>query len=120
MSTELALPSTMLPPDGRFGSGPSRVRDAQLQALVAAQPSVLGTSHRQAPVKDLVRAVRDGLTELYTLPDGYEVILGNGGSSVFWDAATFSLVDKRAQHCAFGEFGAKFAKATAAAPFLEP
>ena len=96
------------------------MRDAQVQALVAAQPSVLGTSHRQAPVKDVVRAVREGLTELYSLPDGYEVMLGNGGSSVFWDAATFSLVHTRAQHAAFGEFGAKFAKATTAAPFLEP
>lgn len=119
MTTELALPSTMLPSDGRFGSGPSRVRDAQLQALVAAQPGVLGTSHRQAPVKDLVGAVREGLTQLYSLPDGYEVILGNGGSTSFWDAATFSLIETRAQHCAFGEFGAKFAKATTAAPFLQ-
>lgn len=120
MTTELALPSSMLPPDGRFGSGPSRVRDAQLQALVAAQPRVLGTSHRQAPVKDLVKAVREGLADLYSLPDGYEVMVGNGGSTSFWDAATFSLVEARAQHCAFGEFGAKFAKATSAAPFLEP
>ena len=118
MTSELVIPSTLLPADGRFGSGPSRVRDAQLQAVVAAQPHILGTSHRQAPVKDLVGAVRDGLTQLYDLPAGYEVILGNGGSSVFWDAATFSLVDARAQHCAFGEFGAKFAKATATAPFL--
>src|SRR5690606_25726543 len=106
--------------DGRFGSGPSRVRDAQVQALVDAQPGVLGTSHRQAPVKNLVRAVREGLTSLYGLPDGYEVMLGNGGSTSFWDAATFSLIDKRAQHSAFGEFGAKFAKATSTAPFLEP
>lgn len=118
MSTELVIPSSMLPPDGRFGSGPSRVRDAQLQSLVAAQPRVLGTSHRQAPVKDLVGAVREGLTQLYGLPDGYEVMLGNGGSTSFWDAATFSLVQNLAQHCAFGEFGAKFAKATTTAPFL--
>ncbi len=119
MSSELVLPPGMLPRDGRFGSGPSRVRDAQVQALVAAQPRVLGTSHRQAPVKDLVRAVREGLHDFYSLPEGYEVILGNGGSTSFWDAATFSLVENQAQHCAFGEFGAKFAKATAAAPFLE-
>lgn len=119
MTSELVIPSTLLPADGRFGSGPSRVRDAQLQAVMAAQPRVMGTSHRQAPVKDLVGAVRDGLTSLYGLPDGYEVMLGNGGSSVFWDAATFSLVESRAQHCAFGEFGAKFAKATTTAPFLD-
>lgn len=120
MSTELVLPTSLLPRDGRFGSGPSRVRDAQVQAIVAAQPSVLGTSHRQAPVKNLVGAVREGLTQLYGLPDGYEVMVGNGGSTSFWDAATFSLVESRAQHCAFGEFGSKFAKATSAAPFLEP
>ncbi|MFW2512254.1 phosphoserine transaminase [Demequina sp. SO4-13] len=119
MPPELVIPSELLPRDGRFGSGPSRVRDAQIQAVVDAQPHVLGTSHRQAPVKNVVGAVRDGLSELYALPDGYEVILGNGGSTSFWDAATFSLVEQRAQHCAFGEFGAKFAKATAAAPFLD-
>lgn len=118
MTDELVIPPALLPADGRFGSGPSRVRDAQIQAVVAAQPHVMGTSHRQAPVKGLVGAVREGLKELYALPDGYEVVLGNGGSSVFWDAATFSLVQTRAQHCAFGEFGAKFAKATASAPFL--
>src|SRR5690554_7824968 len=82
MSTQLVLPSDLLPRDGRFGSGPSRVRDAQVQAVVAAQPNVMGTSHRQAPVKNLVGAVREGLSALYNLPDGYEVILGNGGSSV--------------------------------------
>ena len=119
MATTSLIPADLLPRDGRFGSGPSRVRNAQVQALVAAQPGVLGTSHRQAPVKSLVREVREGLSALYGLPDGYEVILGNGGSTSFWDAATFSLVDRRAQHCAFGEFGAKFAKATSAAPFLE-
>ncbi|MFW7413791.1 phosphoserine transaminase [Demequina sp. SO4-18] len=119
MSPELVIPSALLPRDGRFGSGPSRVRDAQVQAIVDSQPQVLGTSHRQAPVKNLVGAVREGLAELYSLPEGYEVILGNGGSTSFWDAATFSLVESRAQHCAFGEFGAKFAKATSAAPFLE-
>ncbi len=119
MSPALTIPADLLPRDGRFGSGPSRVRDAQVRALTDAQPGVLGTSHRQAPVKNLVRAVREGLSALYSLPDGYEVILGNGGSTSFWDAATFSLVERRAQHCAFGEFGAKFAKATGAAPFLE-
>jgi len=120
MSDTLTIPRDMLPRDGRFGSGPSRVRDAQLQALVAAQPGVLGTSHRQPPVKNLVRSIRDGLAAFYGLPDGYEVILGNGGATTFWDAASFSLVERRAQHCAFGEFGSKFAAATTAAPFLEP
>lgn len=119
MSSELTIPADLLPRDGRFGSGPSRVRDEQVQAIVAAQPRLLGTSHRQAPVKSLVREVREGLAALYSLPDGYEVLLGNGGSTSFWDAAAFSLVERRAQHCAFGEFGAKFAKATTTAPHLE-
>lgn len=119
MATELTIPTDLLPRDGRFGSGPSRVRDAQIQAIVDAQPTVLGTSHRQAPVKNLVKDVRESLAALYQLPDGYEVLLGNGGSTSFWDAATFSLVERRAQHCAFGEFGAKFAKATTDAPHLE-
>ncbi|WP_084106196.1 phosphoserine transaminase [Demequina sp. NBRC 110056] len=119
MAELLTIPRDLLPGDGRFGSGPSRVRDAQLQALLAAQPGVLGTSHRQAPVKDVVRSVRDGLAAFYDLPDGYEVILGNGGASSFWDAAAFSLVERRAQHCSFGEFGSKFAAVTTAAPFLE-
>ncbi|WP_084079066.1 phosphoserine transaminase [Demequina sp. NBRC 110057] len=119
MSSELTLPADLLPRDGRFGSGPSRVRDAQVQAIVAAQPDLLGTSHRQAPVRALVRDVREGLAQLYSLPDGYEVLLGNGGSTSFWDAATFSLVERRAQHCSFGEFGSKFAKATTTAPHLE-
>lgn len=119
MSSTLKIPAEILPRDGRFGSGPSRVRDAQVQAIVDAQPTVLGTSHRQAPVKNLVRDVREGLAALYQLPDGYEVLLGNGGSTSFWDAATFSLVQRRAQHCSFGEFGSKFAAATTAAPFLE-
>ena len=120
MTHDLTIPAALLPRDGRFGSGPSRVRDAQLQALMAAQPGVLGTSHRQAPVKDVVGSVREGLSQLYALPAGYEVILGNGGASSFWDAAAFSLVDHRAQHCSFGEFGSKFAAVTSSAPFLEP
>ena len=119
MSSHVTIPRDLLPRDGRFGSGPSRVRDAQLQALTDAQPGVLGTSHRQAPVKNVVRSIREGLASLYSLPDGYEVILGNGGASSFWDAAAFSLVESRAQHCSFGEFGSKFAGVTDAAPFLE-
>ncbi|WP_296666389.1 phosphoserine transaminase [Demequina sp.] len=118
MTDIIQIPATLLPRDGRFGSGPSKVRDAQLQALMASQPGVLGTSHRQAPVKDLVGDVRAQLAQLFAIPEGFEVILGNGGSTMFWDAASFSLVRDRAQHCAFGEFGAKFAKATDAAPHL--
>ncbi|MDO8149377.1 MULTISPECIES: phosphoserine transaminase [unclassified Isoptericola] len=118
----LQIPASMLPSDGRFGSGPSKVRTGQVEALVAAgDPArpVLGTSHRQAPVKDLVHRVRTGLTELFDLPAGYEVALGNGGSTAFWEVATASLVRRRAQHAVFGEFGAKFAAATARAPFLD-
>jgi phosphoserine aminotransferase len=118
MPNELVIPAELLPRDGRFGSGPSKVRPAQVEAIVAANPGVLGTSHRQAPVKDLVGDVRRMLAELYALPQGYEVLLGNGGSTLFWDAAAFSLVDTRSQHCVFGEFGGKFAQATADAPHL--
>lgn len=119
MAEFITIPANILPADGRFGSGPSKIRGAQLDALLAAQPGVLGTSHRQAPVKDLVGDVRSLLTTFFTLPDGYEVILGNGGSTMFWDAAAFGLVEHKAQHAAFGEFGQKFAKATLAAPHLE-
>src|SRR5690606_17816154 len=105
MPHDFTIPADLLPRDGRFGSGPSKVSDAQVQALIAAQPTVLGTSHRQAPVKNLVGDVRSMLTEFFSLPDGYEVLLGNGGSTLFWDAAAFSLVKSRAQHCSFGEFG---------------
>jgi phosphoserine aminotransferase len=118
----LAIPASLLPADGRFGSGPSKVRPEQARALLAAgDPSspVLGTSHRQPPVKDLVHRVRAGLTDLFSLPDGYEVVLGNGGSTAFWEVATACLVRRKAQHAAFGEFGAKFAAATRRAPFLE-
>ncbi|MFD6177421.1 MULTISPECIES: phosphoserine transaminase [unclassified Isoptericola] len=117
----LVIPPSLLPGDGRFGSGPSKVRSAQVAALAAAgDPAapVLGTSHRQPPVKDLVRRVRAGLADLFALPDGYEVALGNGGSSAFWDVATACLVERRAQHAVFGEFGGKFAAATTRAPFL--
>ena len=114
---DLVIPERLLPVDGRFGAGPSKVRFAQLQALSAAGAGVMGTSHRQAPVKDVVRRVRSGLAELFALPDGYEVVLGNGGSTCFWDVATFCLVRDRAQHLVFGEFGGKFAEGVAAAPF---
>ena len=114
----LTIPSDLVPGDGRFGCGPSKVRREQVEHLASIGTTILGTSHRQAPVKNLVGAVRSGLRDLFSLPDGYEVVLGNGGSTAFWDIAAFGLVRERAQHCAFGEFSAKFGKVTAAAPFL--
>ena len=116
--TDVIIPPGLLPTDGRFGCGPSKVRPAQLDALVAAGRSVMGTSHRQAPVKNVVGSVRRGLTELFGLPDGWEIVLGNGGSTVFWDVATFGLVRERSQHLVFGEFSSKFAEAVGAAPHL--
>ena len=113
----IQIPGDLLPADGRFGCGPAKVRSAQLDHLVA-NANLLGTSHRQAPVKDLVGRVRAGVARLFDVPEGYEVLLGNGGSTAFWDSAAFSLIEKRSAHLAFGEFGAKFAKA-AATPFLE-
>ncbi|WGW12665.1 phosphoserine transaminase [Saxibacter everestensis] len=115
----LTIPKDLLPADGRFGSGPSKVRDSQLDALVQSGRSLLGTSHRQAPVKNLVGRVRTGITELFNLPDGYEVILGNGGATAFWDAAAFGLIRNKAQHLSFGEFGSKFASVSSKAPFLD-
>ena len=120
MTENLTIPANLLPADGRFGAGPGKVRDAQLAALAATGRSLMGTSHRQAPVKNLVARVQSGLAELFSLPDGYEILLGNGGSTAFWDAATFSLVRERAAHATFGEFGSKFAQATTSAPFLAP
>jgi phosphoserine aminotransferase len=114
----IVIPADLLPADGRFGSGPSKVRPEQLDALVAAGDTVLGTSHRQPPVKNLVGSVRAGLSELFSLPDGWEIVLGNGGSTVFWDVATFGLISNRSQHLVFGEFSSKFAEAAAAAPHL--
>ncbi len=108
----------MLPADGRFGSGPSKIRPEQVETLSALARTWLGTSHRQAPVRDAVGALREGLTDFFALPPGYEVVLGNGGASAFWDIATFALVQRRAQHVVVGEFSAKFAAATTAAPFL--
>jgi phosphoserine aminotransferase len=113
----LTIPADLKPKDGRFGSGPSKVRPEQLQALVAAG-HLFGTSHRQAPVKNLVGRVRDGVEQLFSLPVGYEVILGNGGSTAFWDAAAFGLIDKRSLHLTYGEFSSKFASAVAANPFV--
>lgn len=114
----LTIPADLLPADGRFGSGPSLVRLAQLDELAARGSAWMGTSHRQSPVKELVGSIRQGLADLYRLPDGYEVLLANGGSTAFWDSAAFGLVRTRAQAAVFGEFGGKFAKA-ASAPWLE-
>jgi phosphoserine aminotransferase len=118
-TTLLKIPAELKPADGRFGSGPSRVRPAQLAHLVASGRGLLGTSHRQPPVKELVARIRVGLRELFAVPDGYEVVLGNGGTTAFWDAATCSLVRERALHLTYGEFSAKFAACTRRAPFLD-
>jgi phosphoserine aminotransferase len=112
------IPADLLPADGRFGAGPSKVRVEALQALAATGSTYLGTSHRQATVRDVVGRVREGLASLFDLPDGYEVVLGNGGATAFWDVATFALIQGRSQHLSFGEFSAKFAAAAKAAPFL--
>ena len=119
MPEDITIPAGLKPADGRFGSGPSKVRPAALEALAATGTSLLGTSHRQAPVKSLVGRVRAGVRQLFSLPDGYEVVLGNGGSTAFWDIAAFGLVRERSQHLHFGEFSSKFAAVTAGAPFLD-
>ena len=115
---DLVIPESLKPGDGRFGCGPSKVRPEQLSALSTTAAALFGTSHRQAPVKNLVGRVRDGLRELFSLPDGYEVILGNGGATAFWDAAAFGLIDKKSLHLTYGEFSSKFASAVAANPFV--
>lgn len=114
--SDFRLPADLIPADGRFGCGPSKVRPEQVEFLVA-HAHLLGTSHRQKPVRELVGRVREGLADLYRLSNGYEVVLGNGGSTAFWDAAAFSLIEKRSAHLTFGEFGQKFVKA-ASAPWL--
>ncbi len=116
--TSIRIPAQLLPADGRFGCGPSKVRPAAVAALAERATDFLGTSHRQKTVKDQVARLRRGLAEFFALPEGYEVILGNGGSTAFWEVATFGLVRDRAQFASFGEFGAKFAQAVADAPFL--
>ncbi|MGH3326699.1 MAG: phosphoserine transaminase, partial [Streptomycetales bacterium] len=115
---DITIPAHLKPADGRFGSGPSKVRPAALQALAATGTSYLGTSHRQPAVKDVVGRVREGLRTLFALPEGYQVVLGNGGTTAFWDAATFCLIREKSQHLSFGEFSSKFAKAAQTAPFL--
>ncbi len=116
--SDIVIPDALKPRDGRFGSGPSKVRPEALAALAATGSSYLGTSHRQKTVKDVVRRVRTGLAELFGMPEGYEVVLGNGGTTAFWDIAVLNLVRERSQHVVFGEFSSKFAAATKAAPFL--
>mgnify|MGYP001373336211 CR=1 FL=1 len=116
---DIRIPADLLPEDGRFGAGPSKVRQQAVEALAAAAPALLGTSHRQRPVQALVGRVRSGITSLLGLPAGYEVLLGNGGATLFWDAATFGLIEKRSQHLWFGEFSSKFAQAADAAPHLD-
>jgi phosphoserine aminotransferase len=119
MTPTLVIPDELKPADGRFGCGPSKVRPEALARLAGDGAALMGTSHRQKPVKGLVGEVRSGLRDLFSLPDGYEVALGNGGATAFWDAAAFGLVEHRALHLAFGEFSQKFATVTAEAPFLE-
>ncbi|GAB4096385.1 phosphoserine transaminase [Brachybacterium horti] len=114
----LSIPTSLLPADGRFGSGPSRLRDEQVDALGTTYRGVLGTSHRQKPVKELVARTRRGLAELFSLPEGYEVVLGNGGSTAFWDVAAIALVERRSEHLVLGEFSQKFATETTTAPHL--
>ncbi|MFI8425218.1 phosphoserine transaminase [Streptomyces sp. NPDC085479] len=115
---DIQIPADIKPADGRFGAGPSKVRTEALDALAATGTSLLGTSHRQAPVKNLVGEVRAGVSDLFSLPEGYEVILGNGGSTAFWDVATHGLIENKSQHLTFGEFSSKFAKAAKLAPWL--
>ncbi len=115
---DIKIPAELLPVDGRFGCGPSKIRPEALSALPEID-NYLGTSHRQAPVKAVVGRLREGLRELFALPDGYEVVIGNGGTTVFWDALTFGLIQTKSQHLSFGEFSAKFAKAAGLAPFID-
>jgi len=116
---KMLIPAELLPSDGRFGSGPSKIREAQIDALVAASKHTMGTSHRQAPVKNLLGSVREQLSQLFALPQDWEVIFGNGGASMFWDAATFGLIINRSEHLVFGEFSSKFADAARKAPHLQ-
>ncbi|MGH9087305.1 MAG: phosphoserine transaminase, partial [Acidimicrobiales bacterium] len=118
-TSPIKLPAELLPRDGRFGAGPSKVRTEQVSGLLDVATTFLGTSHRQQPVRSMVGRVRQGMRDLFSLPDGYEVLLGNGGTTCFWDAATFGLIEERSQHLSFGEFSSKFAAAAQSAPHLE-
>jgi phosphoserine aminotransferase len=116
----ILIPAELLPDDGRFGSGPSKVRANSVVALAEGAPTYLGTSHRQPGVRSVVGRIRSGLAELFGLPEGYRVVLGNGGATAFWDVATFCLIERRSEHLSFGEFSSRFAATVAAAPHLEP
>ncbi|MGQ0743263.1 MAG: phosphoserine transaminase [Acidimicrobiales bacterium] len=116
---DIVLPAELRPADGRFGAGPSKIRPAALAGLGDLSPGYLGTSHRQKPVKSMVGRLRAGLAELFALPEGYEVVVGNGGAAIFWDVATLSLIERRSQHVVCGQFSSSFAEAVAAAPFLD-
>lgn len=116
---DVTIPAELLPGDGRFGAGPSKVRTEAIAALAEVAPAYLGTSHRRDGVRSMVRRIRGGLADLFALPDGYEVLLGNGGATAFWDAASFGLIERRSQHLSIGEFSAKFAAVTTSAPHLE-
>lgn len=118
LHTEPTLPADLLPTDGRFGCGPSKVRPAQIEAITAGAKSIIGTSHRQPAMKNVVGSIREGLRELFKLPDGYEIILSAGGATAFWDAATFGLIENKSAHLTYGEFSSKFAKASIGAPWL--
>jgi phosphoserine aminotransferase len=118
MTDAISIPGDLKPADGRFGAGPSKIPTSHLDALAATGASVMGTSHRRAPVRGLVRRVQEGLATFFDLPDGYEVVLGNGGATAFWDVAAYCLIRDRSQHLSFGEFSAKFASAAKAAPWL--
>lgn len=118
--SEIIIPTNLLPADGRFGCGPSKVRPAQLSAFATAGAELMGTSHRQAPVKNLVKRVQEGLMDLFHNPEGYEIVLGNGGSTAFWDVAAFSLAEQKAQNLVHGEFGNKFASALSAPWLTKP
>ncbi len=118
MTSDIVIPAELKPADGRFGAGPSKVRPEAVAALATEGAKLLGTSHRQAPVKNLVARVQQGVSDLFQLPDGYQVVLGNGGSTAFWDIATFGLIREKSQHLSFGEFSSKFAKAAQLAPHL--
>jgi phosphoserine aminotransferase len=119
LTDAIQIPDSLKPADGRFGAGPSKIQTSHLDALAATGSSLMGTSHRQAPVRNTVGRVRDGVRALFDLPEGYEVVLGNGGATAFWDIATFGLIRSRSQHLSFGEFSSKFAKAAELAPFLD-
>lgn len=119
MSSNIRIPHHLLPSDGRFGSGPTKIRAQALEAMVATGAQYLGTSHRRPAVRDVVHRIRSGLAELFSVPEGYEVLLGNGGATAFWDAAAFGLIERRSQHLSFGAFSARFASVVAGMPHLE-